>query len=563
MVNYPDPGALDRCVFASTAFDAPKLIRTKYSEHELSDFWDEGGKCFKPPPYDTEDLSYTSVDDRRPDLQNTVVYGNTNLNRVVACATRVTSTMKLKSYPFSTLPLNEHVLMRDKYATFKHKLVVVGWVDSWDWIDIVNEWVDQFTALVEDHGLPHVKRLLREMAYELILLHGHVENSESWSAAFATLKIKLQEIAKYLKPPRGIFDLNGNPVYGNTVASSLVGLRWVERLKKEMVKPIYLDHEGRKGVVFFCPGVKFWDLHEVFHSLIFMEFRGVVYDYVGVYFSDDSCVSYRGPDGVIHMGNADISSCDASHSPDLFCFIEELLSGRGLTDGDTEMIQCLIAQLCLPIRVPFIKDVRGKKRISDYLEFKPKYPRLYSGSVLTTLVNNFASLSILVNFFYDCQVLDLATSASTIGYNVVFEEVSVPAGLQFLKHSPCWATVNGEQGYYPVLNLGPFVRMMWSSFGDVPGKSRVPLPVRFSNHMTGVLHGMYPRVYCPILPKLGTPILSEKIDPDAPIVHIDESSLLSRYGLLSIGQSLLDDELSPLSVEACRKILVIDYGFDP
>lgn len=225
MVNYPDPGALERCVFASNAFGTPRLIRTKYSEHGLDDFWDVDRDIFLVPPYDTIDLSYSTIDDRRPPLQGTVVYGDSNLNRVVACATRVTSTLKLKSFPFSTIPLPQHLSTSRRYQSFLYKDVIKRWVDSWGWTDIVNEWGDQFTALVEDHGLPHVKRVLRLIAFDYIVYHGHAEYPAEWSAHFTVLKIKLREIAKYLKPPRGIFDLNGNPVYGNSVASSLVGLR--------------------------------------------------------------------------------------------------------------------------------------------------------------------------------------------------------------------------------------------------------------------------------------------------------------------------------------------------
>jgi len=563
VVDYPDPGALERCVFASNAFGTPRLIRTKYSEHGLDDFWDVDRDIFLVPPYDTTDLSYSTIDDRRPPLQDTVVYGDSNLNRVVACATRVTSTQKLKSFPFSTIPLAQHLPVSRKYQSFSHKDDIMHWVDSWDWTDIVNEWGDQFTSLVEDHGLPHVKRILRIIAYDLIVYHGHAVYPGEWSAHFTVLKIKLREIAKYLKPPRGIFDLNGNPIYGNSVASSLVGLRWVERLKKEMTKPLFLTDGDRRGVIFFCPGVKFWDLYEVFHALIFLDYQGVAYDYVGVYFSDDSCVSYRDGKGVVHMGNADISSCDASHSPDLFEFIIKLLSGRGLTDGDTEMIECLVSQLLLPVRLPYVKDVNGKKRISDYLEFKPKFPRLYSGSVLTTLVNNFASLSILTNFFYDCQDRSLMDSALSIGYNVTFEEVTEPDNLQFLKHSPVWSESSGVFDYYPILNLGPFVRMMWTCFGDVPGKSKVPIHERFHTHMASVLHGMYPRVINALLPKTAPIIHSSKVDPHSPIVTVDESSLLKRYGLLTIGQPLIDNEILPSTVEAYKKILVVDYQFDP
>jgi len=427
---------------------------------------------------------------------------------------------------------------------------------------LVGEWVDQFVSLVEDHDLPHIKKVLRVMTYNLIVMFGHVADPTLWSAFEATLKVKKSEIAKFFKAVRAIFDLNGNPLYGNTVASSLVGLRWVDKLKMMMCHPLFLSDGVRKGVVFFCPGVLHSDLKKVFVGLIHRDYGGLNYDYVGVYFSDDSCVSYT-KEGEIIRGNVDISSCDSSHSVDLFLYIRKVLSGRGLDFHGIEMIDILLSQLMVPFKIPLRREINGKVRITDYLRFKPKTPRLYSGSVLTTLVNNFASMSILVNFFYDCPTKTVQESARSIGYDVTFVPCEDPSQLQFLKHSPVWGHSSGVWDYYPVLNLGPFVRMMWSKTnGDVPGSG--DLEKRFHSFMVSVLHGMYPRVSCPLFPPITGPIDERwidryKVDPDAPLIHVTTNDMLHRYGHSSEDFLLLDAPLDPRKIPLLRDVLSMDY----
>jgi hypothetical protein len=111
-------------------------------------------------------------------------------------------------------------------------------------------------------------------------------------------------------------------------------------------------------------------------------------------------------------------------------------------------VDILIKQLLLNYRTynPVIKE--------EFVEFHSDRPRLYSGSTLTTAVNNIACLLIALNIA-DLGAINKASiegAAERAGYVLTGTDcLETIEDLQFLKHSP----VRDTQGVYrPVLNLG-------------------------------------------------------------------------------------------------------------
>jgi len=202
-----------------------------------------------------------------------------------------------------------------------------------------------------------------------------------------------------------------------------------------------------------------------------------------VFFSDDSCFSFRCRDGVF-MCNLDISQCDGSN----FDVVFQLLKGIMRQDGRFNLdIDAIFAQCLLPcvVRNPF-----SKERVT----FTPRHYTLYSGSVLTTSINNTANsliwCSILQYCTGDLYMRDMpsliAFAAAQVGFIVKCIVAPTVEHLQFLKHS-C-SIVDGV--YTPWLNIGVMLRSFGMCKGDLPGVRGVRRPsvqLRASAYLSDVV----------------------------------------------------------------------------
>jgi len=188
--------------------------------------------------------------------------------------------------------------------------------------------------------------------------------------------------------------------------------------------------------------------------------------FVMKYFSDDSCISIKCSDGQL-VANLDISACDGSNYDPVFKLLKTAMSVDSRFYDD---IDAAFAQLKAPME---IREIGGPGRIL----LKPKGHVLYSGSVLTTSVNNMANtligLAIAKTLPRNCTkaqaIQCIEVAANSVGYILKVDVCNELEDLQFLKHSPSF--VDGS--YIPWLNFGTMLRGLGCFRGDLPGSSKV------------------------------------------------------------------------------------------
>lgn len=188
------------------------------------------------------------------------------------------------------------------------------------------------------------------------------------------------------------------------------------------------------------------------------------------YHSDDSCVGAHCKDGIIYF-NGDIKACDGSHRTALFDVLEKFLS---ITHGLPNVHAPALTRAFKYLRSKLVLHYHVDKLQKVYYEFLTM--RLYSGSTLTTIINNFANLLIALELellapnpgsmsreeFKAAYV----TAGENVGYILKQQTCTCTEHLQFLKHSP--TLVDGE--IVPWMNLGTYTRGFGTFDGDIPHK---------------------------------------------------------------------------------------------
>lgn len=413
------------------------------------------------------------------------------------------------------------------------------------------------------------KRQLKRHALAEILANG-----EAYVGCFTRLaegNVKPEEWAKFGKNPRLFLNLG---LKSSHVAGFAISA----------IKDAFGDPDGHTE---FIQAPDKTVLARVFSRLI--EPLGVYFPY----FSDDSCLSIRCRDGV-YMANVDISSCDGSHTDEVFHVL------RALVDATPYMrwVGRAIDQCRLPLKL--------SSRVSwskEALYLLPLMYILYSGSVLTTVMNNIANLMIFCevkrrlraagcsNNVYnilkaDCPDL-VKKAAESAGYVVTVDTCRSYHDLQFLKHSPC---LIGDE-VIPVQNLGVILRMLGSCFGDLPGDKRLSMPERAyiwnqtlvqalchagTHSLTECLRQMY---NAPLVKrgaakakndavKRVTRLLEYKNLPTISSRFVPDDEILVRYRLqpgdmqelLTLLRQHHDGHGVVVECGASRKILLTDYG---
>lgn len=402
-----------------------------------------------------------------------------------------------------------------------------------------------FQELQDHYADPHPKKALRVISY-LELMEGPI---------YARLylrrvkyKMKREEIAKRGKYGRTIGDLG--------VAASLQGFRLTEYLKQAQAA-INNDSEDFSVGGGHFRFVKTPDpavMTEIFEKLMSPPGR-----FYYVYFSDDACYSVRTPTGV-KMYNLDISSCDVSHTSALFEALHDITPAKAKKD-----MRVLIDQCALPIKI-FCPENR---RI--HVTLKPRTPRLYSGSTLTTAINNLANLTICTSIARGD--LPPALAAERAGYSITMEECVIPEDLQFLKNSP----VRAEDGKWtPVMNLGVLLRTIGNSKGELPGIG--DWRPRAAQFQAALYHSFMTHCDTPLFtgcrkknPMPNDLFMNEAQKQNASFTHddreckVDTRELLKRYRLTQLETEQLL-ELTNLEIgqqingSAFTKILAKDYS---
>jgi hypothetical protein len=310
----------------------------------------------------------------------------------------------------------------------------------------------------------HPKKRLRVDAWEALEIgdyHGF-NLTDTLYVSNVTYKMKKDEIAKPGKYPRMIGDLG--------VAASLQAFTLVNHMKHVMSDhPIdYMD-----ATFTFCLTPEPTRLAKLFEQLIDPPKRVMF-----IYFSDDATFAVR-HDGIVYMYNLDISSCDASHQTALFEALVRITPSRWQHE-----MQGLIDQCKLPITITNPHDDNEK------VTLQPLSHRLYSGSTITTLINNFANILIAKAITDSGAYLPehITSAAASVGYLVSVQRCTQPQDIQFLKHSPVYDS-NGH--LRAMLNLGVMLRSMGQCKGDLPGRGDISLRASKFNH--AYIAGMYPR----------------------------------------------------------------------
>lgn len=408
------------------------------------------------------------------------------------------------------------------------------------------------------HADPHPKAELRKQAYIDATESGNME-SKTWFEFRPNYKMKKDEVAKHLKAPRCIGDLG--------VLASLAGFRMTKYMKSAMASIDYVVN----GIRFiFCPSPKYAALKRIFELIVRPEERGTF-----VCFSDDSCLGVRQPDGSFFWANLDISSCDKSHTDALFESFHYLAP-------DPDCADVLLAQCKAPIKIYPI--VNGKMDRTDYLVVTPNGYFLYSGSTITTMLNNLANF----NIFLSIAELDLITvgtlkrAASRAGYLITVEPCERVQEIQFLKHSPAYDVQGVMQ---PLLNVGVFLRSSGRCRGDLPGRGCIRKRAAiFHQQFT---HGMYPRIDTPFINNhKGTETLTATIrqqrhldrvidtltaykvetEEEDPTLTFSTTEFFARYKLDALDEAdMIESSQSSgygwhFANDATKKILKLDYG---
>jgi len=404
---------------------------------------------------------------------------------------------------------------------------------------------------------PHPKRSLRAPAW----LEIRAESADS-SEGVTFLKthkhiqvnIKPDEFAKYNsrtregKAPRAVNDLG--------VAASLRAPWLVNAIKEVLSKTPLPTRWGS----YICVAKSHVD---TVSSL----FQRMETSNLFVYHSDDSTVSFVTSEGPF-WANLDISSCDASNTQFVFWALLEFAPGIF-----SNHMLALIDQCAHTCRVGY-----GKGN----LVFKPKKFFEYSGSLLTTLLNNIASLAIGFHITNGYTKRSKAATEQfvkdrleTCGWKCTLQVCSKIEQVQFLKMSPCRA-VDGS--IVAILNLGVILRCLGQRRGDLPGKGCLVQRARAFN--AGLVRGMVHAGNHSFLRTLQTKFLAHRQREDTVYYNssavegmvrsenqvLDDSSVRARYDISSCAYEELCSLVMAADVgdsilcDATRKIMDLDYG---
>lgn len=257
-------------------------------------------------------------------------------------------------------------------------------------------------------------------------------------------KLKPHELLAQGKYPRAIGDL--------TCPGSTMGGYIMDTIKMVFAIPFVIGSASCRFVK--CPDIQI--LKGVFHNL--MSHPGLYF----VFFSDDSCIGLDCTDGRL-IANLDISACDGSNFDPVFDCLKRAMDVDARFSYDIEGI---FAQCLLPFIVHSV----------DYMQrivFTPLGKVLYSGSVLTTCINNMANTLIFLSIVHKLggvvrskqdSMKIIQEAAEEVGFILKVDVCTHHGDIQFLKHSP--AFVKGE--IVPYLNLGVWMRGFGHCVGDLP-----------------------------------------------------------------------------------------------
>lgn len=296
-------------------------------------------------------------------------------------------------------------------------------------------------------------------------------------------------------------------------------------------------------------------------------FKRMETESICLFYSDDACISLRTSGGMLYF-NLDISSCDSSNGPAVFDAVRQLAPKRMAPHMDALIRQCQQR----------IQIGHGKEK----MVFKPLDSFEYSGSVLTTTLNNVAVSAIICHILstYDpCQSIEetrrsVGSRLDDCGWTCTIEWCDVFEKLQFLKCSPCYTMCGDVRA---VLNLGVVLRAMGQRVRDLPGRGSIQQRARafmcgwvaglkhIGNHP---LHSVLRELHPPTGQKIFNSNAIERLESGGvadPV--LDVVSLMRRYGATSFELDELCEclrhagsECVGIHTSLTDRILMLDYG---
>jgi len=377
-----------------------------------------------------------------------------------------------------------------------------------------DHWVD---VILREAYKTHPKRGMRVGAYEEMVERGSYGQHQS---DFIACLSKKKGVLASLKPLEfGKPNKNGRITFDLGVPASLRAGYLMETIKMAWAKESFN----------YC-GVKFVFVKSPDIDVLSHWFNRMRTESICLFFSDDACVSLRTKGGMMWF-NLDISGCDASNGSFVFEALRKLVPERLMHE-----YQMLVEQCTAELQVGYRKEK---------MTFRPNGPYEYSGSVLTTCLNNVAVCAILFHIVpanpESRERSDLSDHIleriGTLGWSVTIEDCEVLEDLQFLKCSPCY-TVEGD--VRAVLNLGVILRSMGQKSYDLPGRGPLDMRVRcfMGGWVAGLVHaGEHQLMHT--LRELWPMVLRkkkyfnsnavERLSSRGPHPPLDENSLVRRY----------------------------------
>lgn len=213
---------------------------------------------------------------------------------------------------------------------------------------------------------------------------------------------------------------------------------------------------------------------------------------VFVYHSDDSSSRFMVGETMLTM-NIDISKCDGSNYSPIF----DLLFEIGYDPVWAKEWECAFQQCMKGFRV---KDVAPSGK-SISLDLDTEHSELghlqrhvlYSGSVLTTAINNVANMCIFIaimtmynrSMTKEEVIAMIPRAAAAAGYIVTVDVCQRLEDAQFLKHS--LGTNTETLQLEPYKNLGVWMKSFGAISGDFPGSSKLSIEERAKRYLSGIV----------------------------------------------------------------------------
>lgn len=281
---------------------------------------------------------------------------------------------------------------------------------------------------------PHVKQKIRIKAIRDLMEKRTLFNEGSLFTTKIVGKMKIPEFAKPGKKPRLLGDF--------TTEGSLLAAFLVPLIKHAMSGEVKMGD----STFAFCYSTDPESLDSALRRLF--ESSGNYY----LYFSDDMVAKV---DGTCY--NLDISSCDMSNDDPVFDRLIWLVESE-----EHRRLLSLAADQCK------LKYVIGNSNDpTEKVTAQPRRRTEFSGTQLTTLLNNIASFGISMSIEWHGMNTGagISESALAVGYSVTTDLCTNIEDVQFLKHHFYYDEQDKLQS---CLNIGPLLRCYGSAWGDVP-----------------------------------------------------------------------------------------------